>query len=717
MNVTRTGDSMKKQGHQYTNGTKLSMSDINSATDGHDLRPEIIGGEPSPIDAFPYLISLRGIFDSVEEHICGATLVSSRIALTAGHCFKPFGTFFPLDYLLFNKQNSADEFRIPICHQELGIGCDLSSKAYVVVHPDLDTELESYSDVALIFLPSEIKGIAPVLLNSDPSTPSKTGENVVAVGWGATQLNPDIYPDDLHNVTLEYIERTECQEIWGDEFFPNPISSDMMCVYSDGKSPCVADSGGPLLLHGPDGTKQIGIVSWGSENCIGMPGVFARVNSFLDWIQDAACDFLGGDFCGECHEVKISEIGSTDFEVDQLPAFIQTKIDSGALVWDRGMLRKPEKKKKPGKAPDSEAVPEIVGGGDPTPNSQPYQVSIGLKALQGFDWPNGHVCSGSLIASNAVLSSAYMFGNKVRPDHVEFNRRDLYSDPGVVRMYLKKSDIFLHPDYNPATLENNLALIFLPSPIFDIKPVKLHENPDIRPEETMKVNGWGSYFIEGPPSNLLRTIDVNYVPECIDPEFNIAPSMMCANPADERNGPCDYDWGNPLIKNTPEGDVLVGVFSTVSCRLYEKSPPCDPNEQILRVNITTDREPLETAWELTNLCTECAELNVGYGTKYLLPETSYVDEYCVPRNVEYVFTIYDSFGDGICCFWGFGSYEVQLDGILVAEGGAFGYEESTSFGENTGSCNPDKLCRPPRPRPDIYARISAGVDWIERTVE
>ena len=46
---------------------------------------------------------------------------------------------------------------------------------------------------------------------------------------------------------------------------------------------------------------------------------------------------------------------------------------------------------------------------------------------------------------------------------------------------------------------------------------------------------------------------------------------------------------------------------------------------------------------------------------------------------DYVFTLFDSFGDGICCGFGLGSYSLSVDGAVVGAGGEFGFEESTAF--------------------------------------
>lgn len=48
---------------------------------------------------------------------------------------------------------------------------------------------------------------------------------------------------------------------------------------------------------------------------------------------------------------------------------------------------------------------------------------------------------------------------------------------------------------------------------------------------------------------------------------------------------------------------------------------------------------------------------------------------------DYEFTMFDGFGDGICCDFGDGGYSLDIDGLVVASpsGGAFGAEETIAF--------------------------------------
>ncbi len=48
------------------------------------------------------------------------------------------------------------------------------------------------------------------------------------------------------------------------------------------------DSGGPFVLVNPDGRVEVvGLVSWGFKcDSVGMPGVYTKVQFFVDWIKE-----------------------------------------------------------------------------------------------------------------------------------------------------------------------------------------------------------------------------------------------------------------------------------------------------------------------------------------------------------------------------------------------------------------------------------------------
>jgi hypothetical protein len=118
--------------------------------------------------------------------------------------------------------------------------------------------------------------------------------------------------------------------------------------------------------------------------------------------------------------------------------------------------------------------------------------------------------------------------------------------------------------------------------------------------------------------------------------------------------------------------------------------------------------PGETSWTLTSVCSGQLEASIDKLTKYASKKKFYSDNYCIP-DTQYVFTIFDDYGDGICCGSGSGSYNVTFDGRLVASGGNFATSDPTQFGNSNGAC--------PLSLPNIHSRVSSGMEWINRAIQ
>jgi hypothetical protein len=99
---------------------------------------------------------------------------------------------------------------------------------------------------------------------------------------------------------------------------------------------------------------------------------------------------------------------------------------------------------------------------------------------------------------------------------------------------------------------------------------------------------------------------------------------------------------------------------------------CDTTESSVLVRILTDAYPGETTWSIT----ADGEL-LASGGPYDTPGEVFETNLCIPKESCVLFTIEDSFGDGICCGYGEGNYKVYVNGALSAEGGAFGDEETS----------------------------------------
>merc|ERR1712029_1060804 len=107
------------------------------------------------------------------------------------------------------------------------------------------------------------------------------------------------------------------------------------------------------------------------------------------------------------------------------------------------------------------------------------------------------------------------------------------------------------------------------------------------------------------------------------------------------------------------------------------------------ITLNTDAHGYETSFTLINDNTAVTRLaGRGYSSSMTFDEGTCLD------NGRYIFTISDSYGDGMCCGSGQGGYELTLGGEVVKEGGQFG--ESESFVVEVGPQGPS---RAPTPAP------------------
>jgi len=141
-------------------------------------------------------------------------------------------------------------------------------------------------------------------------------------------------------------------------------------------------------------------------------------------------------------------------------------------------------------------------------------------------------------------------------------------------------------------------------------------------------------------------------------------------------GGCDQIPGAPTPAPTPAPTCID------ACRLY--------------LNLTTDNYPGETSWKVIDANGAQAAAGNGYATA----NTVYEEAHCLSSG-QHTFTIEDTYGDGMCCNYGQGSYKVTMNGAVIKEGGDFDASESTTFTScgNTPSPAPVSTTMLPSPVP------------------
>ena len=117
----------------------------------------------------------------------------------------------------------------------------------------------------------------------------------------------------------------------------------------------------------------------------------------------------------------------------------------------------------------------------------------------------------------------------------------------------------------------------------------------------------------------------------------------------------------------------------------------------ITLSITLDNYPEETSWSIVASGGGTVASGGTYGNE---PDGSTITIAACLADGCYDFIINDSYGDGICCSYGNGSYTLTEDasGIILATGGSFGFSETTNF------------CVPVNPSSNVEVSISNSVN-------
>jgi len=248
----------------------------------------ILGGTQTLDGEWPWMTLLyeteNGILDGF---ICAATLIDTRWLVTAAHCIrtqnaKLYSANFGQHII---SKSSSFEFTRGI--------------EEIIVHPDYNT-ITLNSDIALLKLDEEViysEFIRPACLAAPDTASWDTNRyKCTVLGWGDTgdgQLS-----DILLQLNVEVLIPSHCVDLTmldgGKDYSHGYVveGDPKICAGGiQGQDTCGGDSGGPLICLDMT-TKSYflhGVTSYGTHPCgqPAKPGVYTKVSSFTDWIQES----------------------------------------------------------------------------------------------------------------------------------------------------------------------------------------------------------------------------------------------------------------------------------------------------------------------------------------------------------------------------------------------------------------------------------------------
>ena len=209
------------------------------------------------------------------------------------------------------------------------------------------------------------------------------------------------------------------------------------------------------------------------------------------------------------------------------------------------------------------AEPRIFGGTPAQAGQDPWQVALVLANNS----LNVAFCGGSLISPNVVITAAHCVDQGTLPRDINVVAGTVDLRLGGQRLAVARLEI--HPDFNPANFDNDLALLFLAGSTAAgrIAPAAPSVEQSVgRPRDMARVTGFGR--TETSPNETvrrLRTLDVPIVSrtDCNDPVVwngAVTANMFCAGY--ESFGGCRGDSGGPLTVPVGGSRALLGIVSS-----------------------------------------------------------------------------------------------------------------------------------------------------------
>lgn len=257
-----------------------------SSTLADTATARIVGGDPAPVDRWPWMAQLAVDDPSVSGYLlCGASQLSPEWLVTAAHCMEyldgsPAEANRTFVFIGDTDRNNVPQNGIPI--------------RQILLHRQYQN---LNRDLALLRIDPRSNTLWPSIISNDgfnaleQRTTAALDESVTALGWGDTG-NGNL-SNVLREVQLDYIPQQRCRELSSLTITNFAVcAAELNPINGNNQDSCFGDSGGPLFLDRDPQPWLVGLTSFGLRNCAtGAPSGYTHLSAEtaeLEFLTDSA---------------------------------------------------------------------------------------------------------------------------------------------------------------------------------------------------------------------------------------------------------------------------------------------------------------------------------------------------------------------------------------------------------------------------------------------